>query len=63
MTPAQHKAVEALKAEGFAVIVEGGDVVRVTRGADRRVIMADGTQKRGYHVEFKRTGQPAGRAV
>lgn len=54
MTPVQHKAVEALKAEGFEVIVDAGEVVRLTRGADRRVVMADGKQKRGYHYDGRR---------
>lgn len=63
MTPEQKATVATLKAEGFSVIVEGKDIVRVTRGADRRVVMADGSQKRGYHVEFERAGQPAGEGV
>lgn len=54
MTPAQQKTVDTLAAEGFQVIVEGRDIVRVTRGADRRVVMADGKQKRGHHHDGRR---------
>lgn len=57
MTPAQQKTVDTLAAEGFQVVVEGREVVRVIRGADRRVVMADGTQKRGYHYDGRSTGQ------
>lgn len=63
MTPAQQKAVADLRRLGFEVVVDAREVVRVTKGSDRRVVMADGSQKRGYHVEFKRTGQPAGEGV
>lgn len=63
MTRVQKQTVDALVADGFAVIVESKEIVRVTRGADRRVVMADGSQKRGYHVEFKRAEQPAGEGV
>ncbi|MCV9917785.1 hypothetical protein OIU19_03185 [Pseudomonas sp. BT-42-2] len=62
MTPAQEITVAQLKSQGFAQVVEGREIVRMT-GADRRVVMADGTQKRGYHVEFERAGQPAGEGV
>ncbi|MNT77597.1 hypothetical protein D3C72_2167280 [compost metagenome] len=63
MTPAQQTTVATLIAEGFSMVVVSKEIVRVTRGADRRVVMADGSQKRGYHVEFKRAGQPAGEGV
>ncbi|MCO7595036.1 MULTISPECIES: hypothetical protein [Pseudomonas] len=63
MTPMQRQAVDALRADGFAVVVESKEIVRMTKGADRRVVMADGSQKRGYHVEFKRAGQTAGEGV
>jgi hypothetical protein len=52
MTPAQKDTVARLKAEGFELIVEAG-VVRVTRGADRRIIFEDGSQKRGHHVDLR----------
>lgn len=54
MTPAQKIAVSQLKSQGFEQIVEGREIVRMTKGADRRVVMADGSQKRGYHIECKR---------
>lgn len=57
MTRLQKQTVDALVADGFAVVVEGKDIVRVTKGADRRVVMADGSQKRGYHVEFSKEGR------
>ena len=63
MTPAQEITVAQLKSQGFKQVVEGLEIVRMTKGADRRVVMADGTQKRGYHVEFKRAGLPAGEGV
>ncbi|MCU9528760.1 hypothetical protein [Pseudomonas mosselii] len=63
MSPAQEKAVAELRRLGFQVVVDAREVVRVTRGSDRRVVMADGSQKRGHHVEFKRAGQPAGEGV
>lgn len=47
MTPAQRQTLTSLP--GFA-FVEAGELVRVTRNADKRVIMPDGTQKRGHHV-------------
>ncbi|MGK0158885.1 hypothetical protein [Pseudomonas mosselii] len=63
MTPAQEITVAQLKSQGFKQVVEGLEIVRMTKGGDRRVVMADGNQKRGYHVEFKRAGQPAGEGV
>ena len=63
MTTAQKKAVAELRRLGFKVVVDAREVVRVTRGADRRVVMADGSQKRGHHVDIKRAGQPAGEGV
>jgi len=55
MTPAQEKAVSEMRRLGFEVIVDAGEVVRVTRGADRRVVMPDGSQKRGHHFDGRRT--------
>lgn len=57
MTPAQEITVAQLKSQGFAQVVEGREIVRMTKGADRRVVFADGTQKRGHHIEFKRGPQ------
>lgn len=50
MTPAQTKTVEALKAEGFEISAKGKEIVRLARGADKRIVMADGTTKRAYHT-------------
>lgn len=50
MTPAQSAIVEPLRRAGFAIVVEADEIVRVTRGADKRVIFKDGSQKRGHHV-------------
>lgn len=50
MTPAQRAIVDGLSKQGFTVTYRG-DVVRMNRGADRRVIRADGSQKRGQHDE------------
>lgn len=63
MTPAQEITVAQLKSQGFAQVVEGREVVRMTKGADRRVVMADGSQKRGYHVEFEHAGQTSGEGM
>lgn len=50
MTPAQTAIVEPLRRAGFEVIVEADEIIRVTRGADKRVIFKDGSQKRGHHT-------------
>ena len=50
MTPAQRATVNLLQKDGFNLVLEGGDIVRVTRHGDCRVIMPDGLQKRGHHV-------------
>lgn len=54
MTPAQEKAVAEMRRLGFEVIVDAGEVVRITKGADKRVVMPDGTQKRGHHVDLRK---------
>lgn len=48
MTPAQRVTLAQLP--GFTVVEETAEVVRVTRNGDNRVILRDGTQKRGQHV-------------
>lgn len=50
MTPAQTAIVEPLRRSGFQIVVEADEIVRVTRGADKRVIFKDGSQKRGHHT-------------
>ncbi len=53
MTPAQTKTVEGLQSEGFTISAKGKEIVRLTRGADKRIVMADGTQKRAYHTHYQ----------
>jgi hypothetical protein len=53
VTPAQSKTVEALKTEGFTISAKGKEIVRLTRGADKRIVMADGTTKRAYHTHYQ----------
>jgi ribosomal protein L32 len=53
MTSNQRRTVDQLKSEGFEVIASSKEIVRLTRGADRRVVMADGSQKRGHHVDMR----------
>lgn len=57
MTPAQERTVQLLRREGFNVVCQSLDIVRVTRNGDNRVIMRDGTQKRGHHVDFAQVGR------
>ena len=51
MTPNQRKTVDQLVSEGFRVILAAKDIVRVTKGADKRLVRADGSQRRGNHIE------------
>ncbi|MBX8528532.1 hypothetical protein K5D32_02595 [Pseudomonas cichorii] len=51
MTAAQRITVENLQSAGFQIVVGAKDIVRLTKGADRRIVMADGTQKRAHHQE------------
>lgn len=53
MSPAQTKTVESLRAEGFIVSALNKEIVRLVRGADKRIVMADGTQKRAHHVHYQ----------
>lgn len=59
MTPAQRATLQRLGREGFSLVVEGRDIVRVTRNGDNRVIMRDGTQKRGHHIDLAQVGHGA----
>ena len=54
MTPLQRATVAQLKADGFLVVETCSDIVRLTKGADARLVRQDGTQKRSNHVEHKR---------
>ena len=53
MSPAQTKTVESLRTEGFIVSALNKEIVRLVRGADKRIVMADGTQKRAHHVHYQ----------
>lgn len=50
MTSLQRLALQQLQAQGFRLVDETAEIVRVTRNGDNRVILRDGTQKRGQHV-------------
>lgn len=50
MTPAQRLTLTLLEREGFKQVLEIRDIVRVTRHGECRVILPDGTQKRGHHA-------------
>lgn len=54
MTHLQRSTVNQLVADGFQVVTASVEVVRVTKGADRRIVFPDGSQKRANHVEHKR---------
>lgn len=50
MTPAQKKTIDTRKAQGFQVVFTDPDgVIRLTKGADKRVVFQDGSEKRGHH--------------
>ena len=53
MTPLQRATVAHLKADGFRVVETCSDIVRLTKGADARLVRQDGTQKRAHHTEHK----------
>lgn len=49
MSP-QEQSVADLVSEGFQVVEVNQSIVRLTRGADARLVRKDGTQKRANHV-------------
>lgn len=50
MTPAQQQTVNARQAVGFKIVGKDLDgVIRITNGADKRVVFQDGSEKRGHH--------------
>jgi hypothetical protein len=53
MTNNQRATVNQLVADGFKVVTASVEVVRLTKGADRRIVFPDGSQKRANHVEHK----------
>lgn len=57
MTPAQQKIVDSLVAEDFKVVEVSSDVVRLSKGADHRLVRANGEQKRANHYIGRRPRQ------
>jgi hypothetical protein len=53
MTPIQTQTVNTLKSEGFQVVEINRDIVRLTKGADARLVRQDGVIKRANHVLAK----------
>ncbi|KQQ60128.1 hypothetical protein ASF84_05315 [Pseudomonas sp. Leaf127] len=51
MTQAQRNTVNQMVADGFHVVLAAKDIVRLSRGADARIVMADGSQKRANHAD------------
>jgi hypothetical protein len=49
MTAAQQATVDQLKSEGFTVTQTLREIVRMVRGADIRIVKADGIIIRGHH--------------
>lgn len=54
MTPLQRATVNQLVANGFKVVETCRDIIRLTKGADARLVRQDGSQRRAHHVEHKR---------
>ena len=52
MSPAQRKIVEELQREGFQIVENCTDIVRLTNGADKRLVRADGSVMRANHIEW-----------
>lgn len=50
---AQRKTVAELVAIGFTVVEDHSDVVRLSKGADKRLVRANGEQKRANHIDQK----------
>ena len=54
MTPLQRATVNQLVADGFKVVETCRDIIRLTKGADARLVRQDGSQMRANHAEHKR---------
>lgn len=61
MTPVQRMTLQQLEQQGFRKVDETTEIVRVTRNGDNRVIMRDGSQKRGQHVGTAKAGHHSSR--
>lgn len=51
MTPVQRFTVETLQACGFRIVEKCSDIIRLSKGADNRLVRADGSQRRANHGE------------
>ena len=51
MTPEQKFTVDTLRAIGFHIVLQAKDIVRMTKGADKRLVRADGSVMRANHIE------------
>lgn len=51
MTTAQRNTVNQLQAIGFRIVEQCSDIVRLSKGADKRLARADGTVKRANHID------------
>ena len=49
MTRPQQHTVDMLLSQGFTVTETLASATRMARGADLRIVMCDGTQKRSQH--------------
>lgn len=50
MTSEQQQTINTRQAEGFRVVGKDFDgVIRITKGADARVVFHNGSEKRGQH--------------
>lgn len=49
MTKPQAFTVSSLESQGFVITEKLASAVRLARGADLRIVMCDGTQKRCQH--------------
>lgn len=55
MTPEQKVTIELRQAEGFKVVGKDNDgTLRITKGADQRVVFTNGGEKRGQHAYSRR---------
>ena len=51
MTPEQKFTVDTLRAEGFQIALQAKDILRMTKGAHKRLVRADGSVMRANHIE------------
>jgi exopolyphosphatase/pppGpp-phosphohydrolase len=53
MTEAQRLTVARLVSRGFEISSRSKEIVRLSKGADKQVVLSDGTIKRGHHVHYQ----------